>query len=395
MSAKSGFSIKKDKGSVFYISPYLPNKEKYKKHYSPAAQSKVSYIRSIIENENITTVCVNCSLTVDDCIFSSHYENDKYGKCKVLFSKSSTKRYMLPLCALYMLASLFIFVLFNISKNDVVILYHSIYYDPIVRVLKYIKRYKIIYEVEEIYTDVRHQGKNRKLEIYRCRKFADAFIFPTELLDDIVNNGHKPSVIVYGAYKSDSFSQKRRVQKSNKKIIVYSGTLMNGKGALQAIDCAQSLDSNFEVRIIGYGSQIEIQQIEKRIISNRSACSVVFDGMKYGQQYSDYLQQCDIGLCIQPIDNFFNATSFPSKILSYFSHGLAVVATDMEVIKRSKLSQYIFFAEGTSPEQVVSAIHQAFNYKYDNQAILESLHMEVKKQINDIIRDLITLKSGV
>ena len=177
----------KSKRNIYYISPYLPKAEKYHNHYSPAAQAKVEYIRSKLKEYNAITVCVNCSLTVDDSLFLPEKITDENGDCILLISKSSRRRVWLPLCGALMLLSVFFFILLNVKEKDTVVLYHSVYYDRIVTFLKRIKNFKLIYEVEEIYADVRDGGAGREKEISRCEKDADAFIFSTEMLDEIVN----------------------------------------------------------------------------------------------------------------------------------------------------------------------------------------------------------------
>ena len=369
---------------VYYIAPYLPRGEKYQKHYSPAAQSKAEYIRSKLKNYNTTTLCVNCSLTVDNSFFLSESIKDKNGESIVLISKSSQKRLLLPLCGALMLISIFFFVLFNISKRDTVVLYHSIYYDHIIVFLKKIKKYKLIYEVEEIYADVRHRGIGREGEIRQCESAADAFIFPTEMLNEAVNKHNKPYVIIYGAYNPDS----HKMEKKHKNVtaVVYSGTLMKGKGASQAIECASALDNKFEVRIIGYGSHGEINEINELIKKNHSQCRVRYDGMKYGEEYFNYLLDCDIGLCIQSNENRFNDTSFPSKILNYFNCGLKVVVSEMESLRKSKLAGYMFFSKDSTPNEIAKAIRKAQKTDVDSQVLLQHLDIAASKGIHDIFK---------
>lgn len=364
-------------GRTFYISPYLPKKEKYKKHYLPAAQTKVDYIRSKLPEYGSITICVNCSLTVDSSIFLPKTIIDEYGKCRVLFSISSTKRFLLPISGLTMLLSVFFYVLFHVKKGDTVILYHSIYYDPIVTFLKKLKKFKIVYEIEEIYADVRDGGNGREKEITRCEKAADAFIFSTEMLNEAVNKNHKKNIVIYGAYKACEREKTETNADTRKTIVVYSGTLMAGKGASHAVECARALDSSYEIRIIGYGSAEEIDTIKYLIEENKSDCKVVFDGMKYGDEYIEYLYKCDIGLCIQPHDNQFNATSFPSKILSYLNCGLKVVATNLEALKKSKLSELISFSADSTPNEVAKAIKIAMEKKVNNSEMLNKLDGEV------------------
>ena len=380
MHQECGLKSNKRK-KVYYISPYLPQGGKFENHYSPAAQTKVGYVRTKLGEYDTTTVCVNCSLTVDNSIFLPKRIKDKNGEMRVLLSLSSRYRFLLPLCGAIMLMSVFCFVLFHIGKNDTVFLYHSIYYDKIVTTLKKIKHFRIIYEVEEIYADVRNGGAGREAEIAACEQSADGFIFPTELLDEIVNKNKKRSIIIYGAYQPVS------TKRSNKEVttIVYSGTLMKGKGAQEAINCASALDERFEVRIIGYGSEEEIKIIQKMIKKNSSGCKAFYDGMKLGDEYIHYLANCDIGICVQPNESLFNGSSFPSKILSYFNNGLKVVASEMESLKRSKVGEYIFFSTSVDPIEVAKAIKKAKESNVDNTDVLQRLDAEVAENIKTIM----------
>lgn len=372
MSKRKNSFINKS-SSVYYFSPFLPNKEKYSKFYSPAAQSKVDYVRSTIKDLSPTTVCINCSLNVDNTYLEKETVNDEYGVCQVLYSRSSKKRFLLPLNMIIMLLNVFFYVLVNVKKNDIVILYHSVFYDFIFRKLKKIKRFKLIYEVEEIYADVRNRGKGSDAEVRKCRDAADAFIFPTELLDEKVNIKHKPKVIIYGSYKNE---EQIKINRPNEKIvIVYSGTLMEGKGAREAIECAKSLDERYEIRIIGYGTETECNQIRKLISQNCSKCKVIFGGMKQGKEYKEYLSSCDIGLCIQPSENIFNATSFPSKILSYLNNGLKVVVSDMNSLRKSELASIVSFTKDSSPESVATAI--------ENTILMPEIDLNLIKRLDD------------
>lgn len=370
---------------IYYISPYLPKTEMYKKHYSPAAQSKVDYIRSILSKYDAITVCVNCSLTVDNSLFLPRKIKDDKGLCQLLLSKSSKQRFLLPFCGAIMLISVFLYILLNVRSKDIVVLYHSVYYDNIIIFLKKIKRFKIIYEVEEIYADVRDHGLGREREIKKCQSAADAYIFPTELLDEIINDSNKKRVIVYGAYNP---SGNERKDKGEKTIVVYSGTLMKGKGARQAVECARALDNRFEIRIIGYGNTDEVKAIKEIIAQNTSSCRVIFDGMKNGDDFVHYLLNCDIGLCIQPNDSCFNGTSFPSKILNYFNCGLNVVATEIEALTKSQLANYIFFTNNSSPEEVAKSIQKAANKTINTYNLLRELDSKATIELGDIIEKI-------
>lgn len=322
-------------------------------------------------------MCINCSLTVSNGYFKSEQKYDEYGSYRVLFSLFMKNRLFLPFNLMIMLISVFVFILFHAKSEDTIILYHSIYYDGIVRSLKNVKKYNLIYEVEEIYADVRDNGVGAEKEIIKCEKYADSFIFPTEILNLKINIYNKPYLIIYGAYKPvDCIKIPRK-----KTIIVYSGTFMPGKGASQAIACANELNDNYEIRIIGYGNDNEKKKIMNDIDLIHSKCKVIFDGMKIGAEYTEYLGQCDIGLCVQPKENLFNTTSFPSKILSYLNCGLKVVTSDLEAVKKSKLAECICFSIDDTPANVVDAIKQANSKEIMASNVIKKLDSDLKDEV--------------
>lgn len=381
----------KKKRKVYYVSPYMPEGKGYEKHYSVAAQSKVGYIRSLFKKEELITVCVNCSLTVDNLIILPKIVSDENGKCRVVCSISCVNRLFLPFCGLIMYFSLFMYLFFNVRKQDTIVLYHSIYYDMIAYIIKKIRKCKIIYEVEEVYADVRDGGMGREEEIRKCRKMADAFIFPTELLNKEININNIPYLIVYGAYLIPNNKVMKKVNKEKIRI-VYSGTLMEGKGADEVVECAKYLDEKYEIRIIGYGRDEEIEKLLNRIANIESKCVVHFDGVKYGNEYMDYLMKCDIGLCIQPLHNLFNKSSFPSKVLSYFNAGLKIITNEIPAVVQSRLSKYITFAHSTEPMEVARAIKESEKMFLYGNDLVEALDREAKTEMRILLHDLYSLK---
>ena len=87
--------------------------------------------------------------------------------------------------------SLINYVCRNTNKNSKVIVYHSLGYLKTISFLKKIKHFKLILEVEEIYADVIENKKIRISEMSFLKK-ADAYIFPTMLLNEEINLDNKP-----------------------------------------------------------------------------------------------------------------------------------------------------------------------------------------------------------
>src|SRR5690606_100231 len=94
------------------------------------------------------------------------------------------------------------YIIWKSKAGEKVIVYHSMWLIlPVVIFIK-IKKIRLILQVEEIYSDVHPLHKKfKKYELYFFG-LADSFIFSTELLNSKVNMAKKPSIILYGSYKS-------------------------------------------------------------------------------------------------------------------------------------------------------------------------------------------------
>ena len=249
---------------------------------------------------------------------------------------------------------LFWYFIFHSRKTDTVIAYHSPLYCKVLTWLKRIKKWKFILEVEEIYGDVSGNARLKKRELRVC-KAADAFIFPTELLSDVVNLGQKPYIVIHGTYQIEP---DRRVRFHDGKIhVVYAGTFDPRKGGAIAAAAGEFLPENYHIHIIGFGSEKDkkylLDEIEK--VSKKSKCTVTYDGLKSGEDYIRFIQSCDIGLSTQNPNAAFNETSFPSKVLSYLANGLRVVSIRIKALEQSAVNDLLFYYDKNSPQAIEMA----------------------------------------
>ena len=273
----------------------------------------------------------------------------------------------------------------NIKKNDTVIVYHTMNYIEFIKRLKRRKNLKLVLQVEEIHADVNGTDKSRAKE-FSLFKEADAYIFPTVMLNDKINDKKKPYAIIHGTYQLPSVFESKRSKKTE---CVYAGTLdMVKGGAIQAVRCAEFLDENYTVRVIGNGSEEEkrilMNEIER--ISAKTACEIVYDGEKRGDEFLKYIQACDVGLNTQFTDKEYNNTSFPSKILTFFANGLRVVAGRCENFERSKVGDMLYYYEGNDPKNIAEAIKNIdFNKDYDGRKRIEELRKAFAEEIEQLI----------
>ncbi len=290
---------------------------------------------------------------------------------------------------------LLIYLLFHVKKHEQFIVYHSLSYMNIIRIIKKLKHATIIEEIREIYADVRQMSDENKAIIEKQRErekqffqIADKYIFPTEALNKLINLKSKPYILAPGIYKPE--------KELNKKLndgfihVVYAGTLRPEKGgATAAVATAAYLPSLYYVHILGYGSDEAIVQLNTQIESvNKTSChaKVSYDGLLRGDEFSSFLQSCHIGLVTQDTSGVFNNTSFPSKILTYLVNDLEVLSGRIEAVEKSPVGKYLHYYNKQDPQSIAEAIQKiTITNTTSNRMYMQKLDEQLHKEINILI----------
>lgn len=300
----------------------------------------------------------------------------------------TTSRFLNKIVLLKIKFNIILFFLFNIKEDDKVIVYHSLGYYKLIAILKKIIGFKMILEVEEIYSDVTGNERTRAKEL-AFFKLADAYIFPTELLDQSVNTEHKPSTIVYGTYKVEKDRKHKFHEEDGKIHLVYAGTFDPRKGGVSAAAAAgEYLNKKFHIHILGFGSEEEKKVIKKQIeeVNSKNGAIVTMDGLLSGEEYIKFLQSCDVGFSTQNPDADFNDTSFPSKVLSYLSNGLRVVSVRIKSLEESKVGDLLYFYDGNDPKKIAETIKSInFDEAYDSRELISELDNEFTDNLKKIL----------
>lgn len=353
---------------LYYIGYYSDFKSERNRKTAPAADTKMDYIVSTLNKLGYAVEVL--SFCIDDdrksvlkkkpgykttikgtrVTYFTNYAS-KFRCIRVLgrfISWLKIKRYLCKNC---------------MGEDSQILIYHSL---GLLKVLNLFekKKKKFVLEMEEIYADVIGKKSLRDKEISVARK-ASAYIFPTKLLDAEINVEHRPFVIVHGTYQVEKDRRcnvfKDNIQGMTDKVVhcVYAGTFDPRKGgALAAVSATAFLPSQYWIHVLGFGSDEEIRNMKKHIleIDEKSKAHVSYDGLLSGEEYIRFIQSCDIGLSTQNPDAAFNATSFPSKILSYLSNGLRVVSIRIPAIEGSDVGDKLFYYDEQTPKQIADAI---------------------------------------
>ena len=373
-------------GTIKYISYYdcaLNSNEN--RNYVLAATNKMNYICSAIKKNGYDVEIISASGTKGkNSVKSKEYKND-YASVHLFSSIGRGNILKNVFDIFYLNIQLFFFLLFNIKKNETIIVYHSLGYMKLISIIKKLKSFKLVLEVEEIYSDVIGNRRKRPKELAFFAK-ADSFIFPTELLNEKINTENKPYAVIYGTYKTEK--KYDSIFTDGKIHCVYAGTLDPRKGALTAAKAASFLSDDYHIHILGFGKQSDKQLILDEIENNK-ACglsNLSFDGLLDGEEYLKFIQSCKVGFSTQSPSADFNETSFPSKVLSYLSNGLRVVSIEIESIKRSRVSDLLYFYKDDNPQAIADAIESIdFTSIYDSRSAIEMLDKEFIENIKELL----------
>lgn len=377
---------------VYYLSYYnKPELNGEKRLCLPSAVNKMDYIISCLNSDGYDVDVVSASGALENNSYrgsKTHLDNRNTLCLFASVGRGNLLKKAIDIFSIRM--QLVFFMLREVKPDSVVICYHSMGYVRLLAKLKKLLRFKLILEVEEIYSDVNESFNGRKAE-EKLFGLADAFLFPTQMLNDQINQKtEKPFCIVHGRYQNERHFPS--VFDSEKKHIVYAGILDPRKGCISAVNAAKYLDEQYHIHIIGIGDKKDVEDLEKAIeeTSKETTCGVSFDGLKSGDEYLQFLQSCYIGLSPQNPEAKFNGTSFPSKVLSYLSNGLSVVSINIPSIKNSEVSDLISFYNEQTSQEIAHAIQSVkITDKAQIAERLEKLDREFKKDLDGIIKRLI------
>lgn len=379
---------------IYYVGYFSLPSDSPKRYVSPAANTVFLYTLSVLCNEKRwrpITVVNNAVIdsNVGCCKTKQFLLNDVtylYRPCFYLSRKIRTPKQFM---AGFWLKKL---LLKRCTKDDLLIVYHSLSYMKEIEQIKKKSHCKLILHVEEKYGEVndRHQ-KAQKDELSFLDK-ADGYILSSEVLRDSIPNAKmKPNSIIYGSYEPIDSSFLSYKFNDGKIHLLYSGTLDKTKrGADNAIAAMQYLDSRFVLHILsGENPKRILSEIDE--ISPKIKSTIIFEGAKLFEEYERFASKCDIGLSTQDQKASFNQSSFPSKILSYLRCGLKVVSCASVSVTSSALAHSLFLYKKDSPEEIAQEILVASkaNENCDPRVLLASLDTDFKRSLEKVIEKII------
>lgn len=348
--------------------------------------NKMDYITEAVIKAGYKVNIVSPSWGVDSLIDKSNLKSKHItineNKYVTLFPTLRTgKGFFKPFKILYSLTYLFFWLLRNVKKNERILVYHSPSLSFPLLAAKTIKSFSIVLEVEEIYAEVWPKKRSLKKWEWRLINVADFYICASDLLANKL--GENKSIVVYGSYKLPEL--KSSTYKRSGINLIYAGSIDTVKGGVfKAIESMTYLNDDYNLHICGYGSDEQIENIIniiKKINQSLGRDACVFHGKLLGEPFTNILNSCDIALNPQ-IEGDYMTTAFPSKILTYLSHNLHVLSTNIESVKVSVLAPCINFSKNDSAIEIAKTIRKInIEKNNDNKQIVSDLETKLIKDM--------------
>lgn len=380
---------------IKYIAFYDLKNDEENRNAQVSAINKVDYISKIFVSLGYYVEIVSPSWTENE---SGWYKKKSEKMSRFIGFKNfytfGTKTKMGKISRyLFSMFQLLIYLIFNLKKHETIVVYHSNMIFPVLFLLKILKNVKIILEIEEIYQDIQSNNKILRFFENKSIQLAKAYILSTNELKSKIPKNTINAISIEGNYLTVEEKNENHTDEYNEKIhLVYAGTFDPLKGGAKfSVEIGEFLSSKYHMHIIGFGSKKDEQQLLEKIKSTnlKSQATITYEGLKIGKEYSDLLRECHIGLSTQSSNEKFNQSSFPSKILSYMGHGLKVVSANIDVVKNSRVGNYITYYESENAYSVAKIIEDieiedSVNY----QEILEKLNCEIKIEMSKVLEDV-------
>ncbi len=364
--------------------------EEQKRSFSPAGAGKAGYIAESLATavgEKVRIISPAGTEKKKGYVRGREYAIDESISVRLFSTFGATNKILKGIRYYLLLANMFFYLLFNVKKGEKILAYHTMKAARILYLIRKITKCYLILEVEEVYSDVRKYSAGKVKYEYKVIECADAYIFPTSLLEKKFNRDKKPYALVHGTYRVEKRITPRF--DDGKIHCVYAGIFDRIKGGAEtAIRTAEFLDSRYHVHIIGFGTEAEKEQIKRLIqeTSERSKCTITYDGLKKDEEYIKFIQSCHIGLSTQNPGEIFNNTSFPSKVLSYMVNGLIVVSVDIPVLRVSDVNDFIFYYRENTPETVAETIKQISVADFIDNSGIKKLDAEFTRRLERMFK---------
>ena len=273
------------------------------------------------------------------------------------------------------------------QHDGVVFAYHSLRSTQILSELKKKYHYNLIFQVEEIYSEIYDIFKRLNETELASLLLGDGFIVANKQLKDKFAKQDQVCPVLLGDMRAPtSISEKLSDGRIH---LVYGGTLSSDKITFnQLILPLTQLDDKYVLHVYPSNGEEDLRNylasLDKQI-TNRVFVEKPIIGERYFSEISKY----DIGLAINIDSPELSSSAIPSKIINYLKCNLQVVSTPLECVKQSEYADCIFLSKGFSPTEIAEAIKNCNHSKTKNQSTLNELNNKFSQHLTDLIYQIV------
>lgn len=292
--------------------------------------------------------------------------------------------------ALFRKFFLFFYLLIKVKKGDTLLVYHSMFYLSVVKLILKLKNIDAILQLEEMYFSLNKTNAQFELKETNYVKLFKKIIAVSDVLKEKFSAPNKKIIVAYGDYSPVELVRKPG-NTINKKII-YAGTIeLARKAAFVAVQTIEYLPQNYTIDIAGFGSKKDLDamlQLIELVNKKYPEPRVNYLGFLTGQDYKEILQNSDIGLSshVYSEDEVISADhTFPSKLIVYLKHNLQVVCNNILCVTTSDLRHNISFFDKAEPEEIAKAILKLDNNCEGGANLIQTLHYKFHNELIKLV----------
>ncbi|OGU61638.1 MAG: hypothetical protein A2X64_04940 [Ignavibacteria bacterium GWF2_33_9] len=205
--------------------------------------------------------------------------------------------------------------------------------------------------------------------------------FKTDTPFSVIYNYPRKKDIVRTDYLRDIFNIPK-----DKKIIIYQGVLLNGRGILPLLNAFRELKEKYAFCIIGSGG---FEKKYRKYVKDNSLEKVVFFHPEV--EYSELLNitaSADIGMSIIEPISFSYELALPNKLFEYISCGLPVLVSDLPALHKvvADYDNGVIIPKTLKKEEIIEKMEELErNYKkYHKNSGKISNEFFFEKQLEEI-----------
>lgn len=364
--------------NVYYCGCYLSEDISERKPLgSYAAKYKMDYIKSVLKRLGYHVTLISYYTAQVRGLNQAKTVVKDERETRIYLPSYEFNRKLHKLSAILRLLIVTIYMVCKFKSKDTVIVYNLQEISIPTRIAKTLKGFTLILEIEELYFEEvagSRKEKRKKIEM-KLVEAADKYLVVNDIIQREYLSSAKKAIVSYGGYVCPPKMAERI--NDGRIHVVYAGVVDEIRGAFRIVECAGYLSEKYAVHILGFGSEDMLTLLNEEISRVNAKCAeqkIIYHGAKSGNELSVFLQSYHIGVNAQIVGERFERVSYPSKIPSYFSHGLNVVSSRVSSVMESKFSPYVTYYDSNNAEELADAIERVQICSYEQQVkVIQSL----------------------